>query len=57
MMITAKQKKDFYILWLLVVPLLFYIALNYFPAKSYNYVNMAIYLGNPYCDINDFNLI
>ena len=45
MMISAKQKRTIYILWLLVVPLLFYIALNYFPARSYDYANMAIYLA------------
>lgn len=45
MIVTAKQKRTVYVLWLLVVPLLFYIALNYFPAKSYDYVNMAIYFA------------
>ncbi|MFC5603947.1 GGDEF domain-containing protein [Sporosarcina koreensis] len=42
---TAQQKRTIYILWLLVVPLTFYIALNYFPAESYNYVNLVIYLA------------
>ena len=44
-MISAKQKRTVYVLWLLVVPFTFYLALNYFPLESYNYVNMAIYLG------------
>ncbi|HEX5564511.1 MAG TPA: hypothetical protein VFX34_06100, partial [Sporosarcina sp.] len=45
MIVTAKQKRTIYILWLLVVPMTFYIALNYFPAKSYNYVNLVIYFA------------
>ncbi|MCG7344997.1 GGDEF domain-containing protein [Sporosarcina sp. ACRSL] len=45
MKITAQQQRSIFILWLLVVPLMFYIALNYFPAESYDYVNMAIYLA------------
>ncbi|MGN7388430.1 GGDEF domain-containing protein [Sporosarcina sp. SAFN-015] len=43
MIVTARQKKAVYIMWLLVVPLMFYIALNYFPAKSLNYVEIVIY--------------
>lgn len=42
--VTAQQIRTIYILWLLVVPLIFFITLNYFPAKSYNYVDMCIYM-------------
>ncbi|MCM3637270.1 diguanylate cyclase [Sporosarcina luteola] len=42
---TAQQKRTIYILWLLIVPMMFYIALNYFPSASYDYVNLAIYMA------------
>ncbi|MCM3710753.1 diguanylate cyclase [Sporosarcina luteola] len=42
---TAHQKRTIYILWLLIVPIIFYIALNFFPAASYDYVDMVIYLS------------
>ncbi|MFS0689880.1 sensor domain-containing diguanylate cyclase [Sporosarcina sp. 179-K 8C2 HS] len=45
MIVTAKQKRTIYILWLLVVPFMFYIALNFFPAAPYDYLNLAIYMA------------
>lgn len=45
MIVTAQQKRAIYILWLLVVPMMFYIALHYFPAASYDYVDLAIYMA------------
>lgn len=45
MIVTAQQKRTIYILWLLIVPIMFYVALNYFPAASYDYVNLAIYMA------------
>ncbi|MCM3743491.1 GGDEF domain-containing protein [Sporosarcina luteola] len=42
---TAHQKRTIYILWLLIVPMTFYIALNYYPSAPYNYMNLAIYMA------------
>lgn len=45
MIVTAKQKRTVYILWLLIFPLMFYIAITYYPAAPYDYVNMSIYMA------------
>lgn len=45
MIVTANQKIKVYIMWLLIVPMMFYIGLHYFPAVSYDYVNLAIYMA------------
>lgn len=45
MKVTATQRRKVYLLWLIVVPSLFYIASTYFPSQSYNYVDMAIFLA------------
>lgn len=45
MIVTTQQKRTIYILWFLVVPILFYIAIKYFPAAPYNYMNLAIYMA------------
>ncbi|WHT47601.1 hypothetical protein QNH10_15840 [Sporosarcina thermotolerans] len=44
MNVTAANKRNIYVLWLLIVPFAFYAALNFFPSNSYDYLNMIIYL-------------
>ncbi|WP_432358366.1 sensor domain-containing diguanylate cyclase [Sporosarcina sp. UB5] len=45
MIVTAKHKRVAYLLWLIVVPFLFFLAFYRFPIMPYDYANMAIYLA------------
>ncbi|MDN4607145.1 sensor domain-containing diguanylate cyclase [Sporosarcina highlanderae] len=45
MNVTAANKRNIYILWLLVVPMSFYLALNFFPSNDFDYMNMFISLA------------